>query len=51
MDSIMIVDDEESVRELLQSVLNAGGYDNILEASGGEEAIELFPCQAKPRYL
>ena len=37
---VLVVDDEKSVRDLLDSFLTATGYQAIL-ASNGEEAIEL----------
>ncbi len=36
---IMVVDDEESVLELLKAVLENDGYD-VITASGGEECLE-----------
>lgn len=41
MAKIMVVDDEESVRTLLDTVLRRKGHDVVL-ASGGQKAIEAF---------
>ena len=41
MAKIMVVDDEESVRTLLDTVLRRKGHDVAL-ASGGQKAIEMF---------
>ncbi len=41
MAKIMVVDDEESIRTLLDIVLHRKGYDVVL-VSGGQKAIEVF---------
>lgn len=38
---ILVVDDEESIRDLLESILTSEGYDVTL-ASSGEQAIDLL---------
>ena len=40
--SILIVDDEEDVREVIKLHLEQEGYDNLLEAENGEEAIKIL---------
>ncbi len=40
MDSILIVDDELVVRNLLMAIVGSGHYE-VLEASNGEEALEV----------
>ena len=42
MAKILIIDDEQVVRETVSNVLTKGGYANILEAMSGEEGLELF---------
>ncbi len=39
---ILIVDDEEDVREVIKLHLEQEGYDNLLEAKNGEEAIKIL---------
>lgn len=39
---ILIVDDEEDVREVIKLHLEQEGYDNLLEAENGEEAIKIL---------
>ena len=39
---ILIVDDEEDVREVIKLHLEHEGYDNLLEAKNGEEAIKIL---------
>ncbi len=46
--SILVVDDEESIRKTLRMALEYEGYD-VVEASSGSEAIEL--CQKNPPDL
>ncbi len=41
---ILVVDDEESIRDLLRLVLTGEGY-TVVTASGGEEAIEYLEAQ------
>ncbi len=41
MAKIMVVDDEESIRTLLDAVLHRKGHDVVL-VSGGQKAIEVF---------
>ena len=41
---ILVVDDEESIRDLLRLVLSGQGY-SVVTASGGEEAIEYLEAQ------
>ncbi|MBI4460303.1 MAG: PAS domain S-box protein [Acidobacteria bacterium] len=40
METILLVEDEESLRELTREFLESSGY-NVLEASGGQEALEI----------
>ncbi|THB69559.1 MAG: response regulator [Gammaproteobacteria bacterium] len=44
--AILIVDDMDSMRQLLKAILRDGGCKNIAEASNGSQALEL----AKSRY-
>lgn len=39
---ILIVDDENSIRELLQILLESNGFTNIKQASDGETALEII---------
>ena len=39
---ILIVDDEESIRELLEMLLESNGFSNIKTASDGEIALEII---------
>jgi len=39
---VLIVDDEEHVRELLSNMMNSINFGTIKQASNGEEAIEMF---------
>ena len=41
MASILIIDDEESVRALLRSVLEAAGYE-VTEAANGRQGLEQY---------
>jgi DNA-binding response OmpR family regulator len=50
LNKILVVDDEESVRDLLQSFLTATGYQTIL-ASNGEEAIEIAKSESPNAIL
>jgi PAS domain S-box-containing protein len=45
-ETILLVEDEDAVRRLVRDVLEVGGY-NVLEAPGGEQALELVEKQAK----
>ena len=47
---VLIVDDEKDVRDLLQSFLNATGYQVIM-ASSGEEAIKLAKSESPNAIL
>ena len=38
---ILIVDDEDSIRELLEMVLQANGFSNIKMAADGEVALQI----------
>lgn len=40
--TILIVDDEESFRGMLHSILKRGGYDSVLLASSHEEALRII---------
>ncbi len=42
---ILIVDDDETVRELSQSILNAVGFNNTWEAEDGQIALTLLKKQ------
>lgn len=39
---ILIVDDEEDVREVIKLHLEQEGYENLLEAEDGEKALEIL---------
>jgi len=41
MKKILIVDDQEEIRELLQLTLQWGGFKELLTASGGQEAVDI----------
>ncbi len=38
---ILVVDDEPTVRSVVKELLGAAGYDDVLEASNGREALAL----------
>lgn len=40
--SVLIVDDEEVIRTVVRGLLEAEGYEEILEAADGESAIEVI---------
>lgn len=44
-DTVLVVDDEEYIRELVRTFLNEAGY-KVIVASGGEEALELAKKEA-----
>ncbi len=44
--TILIVDDEQMIRELLVDILNAAGNYRLLTAANGEEALTIFTNQA-----
>ena len=48
MATILIIDDEESIRLLLRSALEAAGYE-VTEASNGRQGLELY--RRKPTDL
>ena len=39
-EKIMVVDDDQDIREVIQVLLSSEGY-NVIEASNGKEALEL----------
>ncbi|MFW6211225.1 MAG: sigma-54-dependent transcriptional regulator, partial [bacterium] len=41
MSAILVVDDERNIRRVLKGLLKKNGYDNILEACDGREALEI----------
>src|SRR5437867_1653028 len=47
-ETILLVEDEETVRGLAQKILEQAGY-NVLSAAGGEEAVRL--CRAQNRRI
>jgi two-component system cell cycle sensor histidine kinase/response regulator CckA len=49
-DTILLVEDEESVRTFAARALKLRGY-NVLEASGGEEALEMVRSATSPIHL
>ena len=49
-ETILLVEDEEAVRNLIRSVLQAGGY-TILEAHDGQQAIALATQHRGPLHL
>ena len=49
-EKIMIVDDHEEIREVIQVLLSNEGYQ-IIEAQNGKEALELLCQQAKENGL
>lgn len=42
---ILVVDDDETVRELSKSILNASGFNNTWEAEDGKSALSLLKNQ------
>jgi len=49
-ETVMVVEDEDTVRTLICSVLNSAGYD-VLSAGNGPEALESFRKTTKPVHL
>lgn len=49
-ETILIVEDEEAVRNLASQILKRQGY-RVLVASSGEEALELFSVSKEPIHL
>lgn len=47
---ILIVDDEQTIRQLVRSILTRAGYD-VVEAASAEEALELMQSQAPELLL
>lgn len=47
---IMIVDDAIFMRWIIRKILEDGGYEDVIEAQNGEEALELFREQ-KPDLI
>jgi signal transduction histidine kinase/CheY-like chemotaxis protein len=45
--TVLVVDDEEVVRELLKGLLSSEGFE-VLHAAHGAEAVELFKGKARP---
>jgi two-component system, cell cycle sensor histidine kinase and response regulator CckA len=43
---ILVVDDEESIRDLTRRILTRGGYE-VIAASGGEEALSLITDESE----
>ena len=39
---VLVVDDEQFFREVLRSMLQKDGFRVVAEASGGDEAVEMF---------
>jgi CheY-like chemotaxis protein len=50
MGRVLVVDDEEYMREILASVLSASGFD-VIKAGDGLEALEQFQGQGEPISL
>lgn len=42
MAEILIVDDSEFMRTVLSDILRKGGYEDLVQVSNGEEAIEVY---------
>ncbi len=49
-ETILLVEDEPSVRSLVRSVLQSNGY-TVLEASRGDEAVEISQRHSEPIHL
>ncbi|HEY0281930.1 MAG TPA: ATP-binding protein [Rhizomicrobium sp.] len=49
-DTILLVEDEEAVRSFAARALRMRGY-NVIEASGGEDALEIVRAAAAPIHL
>jgi two-component system cell cycle sensor histidine kinase/response regulator CckA len=47
MRTILVVDDEEAVREMLRHVLRSFGYD-IMSAANGEDAVMILQTSERP---
>lgn len=43
--SILIVDDAAFMRKMIRKALMNGGYDKIIEAANGKEALELYKAE------
>ena len=50
METILVVDDEPSLRNMLIRSISAGGY-TVLEAASGREAVQLVRSFAEPIHL
>ena len=48
--AVLVIDDEEAVRDFLESALTVNGY-KVLSAMSGAEGIELFDSQGEPISL
>lgn len=49
-ETVLLVDDEPAVRELIRVVLKMNGY-RVLEAASGEEALQLIGSSPAPIHL
>ncbi len=49
MAKIMIADDSDSVRQILQDIVVVGQHEVVAEAKDGQEAIDVF-LSKKTRY-
>ena len=47
---VLVVDDEQDIRELLKFYLNKEGYE-VLEAGDGEEALNIFENEYVKKHL
>ncbi len=50
MARVMIADDSDAIRMVLQDILSIGGHEIVAEAQNGAEAVEMF-SQANPDVL
>ncbi|MBM3903625.1 MAG: response regulator [Thaumarchaeota archaeon] len=50
MARVMIADDSDAIRMVLQDILSIGGHEIVAEAQNGAEAVEKYP-QANPDVL
>jgi signal transduction histidine kinase len=46
IETVLVVDDEEVIRELVQDILGRNGY-SVIQAGGGEEALAILKEQAR----
>src|SRR5690242_12879743 len=50
-ETILLVDDEDCVRKLVRTLLNQFGYQNLLEANGAGQALQIARQESTPIHL